>query len=128
MRDDPVRAKRESKTVDFKAAFDPDRVSDWCELIKDVVAMANSGGGTILLGVNNDGTCTADANALKILQTDPAVITDKIAKYTSVQFDAFTIAGGRRGGRQIAVFRVGHADLPMIFEKPGTYSVDASKQ
>src|ERR1700745_3001494 len=48
MRENPASAKRESKTVDFKTAFDPDRASDWCELIKDMVAVANSGGGTIL--------------------------------------------------------------------------------
>jgi len=50
-----VSAKRESKAVDFKRSFDPASVAEWCELIKDIVAMANSGGGTILIGVNNDG-------------------------------------------------------------------------
>lgn len=29
---------------------------DWCELIKDIVAMANSGGGRIAIGANDDGT------------------------------------------------------------------------
>ncbi|CAN5508248.1 hypothetical protein BH20VER3_BH20VER3_19370 [soil metagenome] len=53
--------------------------------------MANSGGGTILIGVADDGQSAADSAALKILQTDPAKITDKIAKYTGVQFDSFTV-------------------------------------
>src|SRR5437764_9516928 len=87
----PANAKNESKSVDFKSAFDPDRSADWCELLKDVVAMANSGGGTILIGVTDDGQCTSGSGALKILQTDPAKVTDKIAKYTAVQFDFFTI-------------------------------------
>jgi hypothetical protein len=127
-RENPVGAKRESKTVDFKAMFDPDQASDWCELIKDVVAMANSGGGTILIGVANDGTCSGDAAALKILQTDPAVVTDKIAKYTGIQFDAFTMAQAKRRTKQVAVISVGRAELPMVFEKPGTYSIDAKQQ
>jgi len=39
-----LRAKRESKYVDFKRKFDPANPGEWCELIKDMVAMANSGG------------------------------------------------------------------------------------
>lgn len=39
-----LRAKRESKYVDFKRQFDPASAGEWCEIIKDVVAMANSGG------------------------------------------------------------------------------------
>ncbi|SRR5216684_7932635 len=46
----------ESATLDFKANLNPDSTQDWCELVKDIVAMANSGGGTIVFGVNDDGT------------------------------------------------------------------------
>lgn len=68
----PANAKSESKSLDFKSAFDPDRPADWCELLKDIVAMANSGGGTILIGVADDGQPLGGSGALKILQTDPA--------------------------------------------------------
>ena len=128
MRQNPVGANRESKTVDFKVKFHPDLPSDWCELIKDIVAMANSGGGTILIGVGNDGTATGDAAALKVLEIDPAVVTDKIAKYTGVQFDAFTMAKAKRAGKQIAVITIGATELPLVFEKPGTYSINARQQ
>lgn len=53
-----LSAKRESKTVDFKSSFDPESNGDWCELIKDFVAIANSGGGVILIGVADDGTAS----------------------------------------------------------------------
>src|SRR5438093_12396899 len=92
----PANAKNESKSVDFKSAFDPDCAADWCELLKDVVAMANSGGGPILIGVADDGQCTGRLSALKILQTDPAKITDKIALHTAVQCDAVTVNVLRR--------------------------------
>lgn len=49
-------AEKESAELDFKAAFDTTAPQDWCELIKDIVAMANSGGGLIVFGVNDDGT------------------------------------------------------------------------
>jgi hypothetical protein len=128
MRINPVSAKRESKTVDFKVSFDPDRASDWCELIKDIVAMANSGGGTILIGVNDRGDCTGDEAALKVMNNDPAKITDKIAKYTGMQFDAFAIDRCKRRGRWVAAITVGQSNPPLVFEKPGTYALEDGKQ
>ena len=100
MRTAALTAKRESKGVDFKRSFDQDNPGEWCELLKDVVAMANSGGGSILIGVNNDGTPSRDASVARVLEIDPAVITDKIAKYTSVQFDGVSLAEAQRGRRQ----------------------------
>lgn len=123
----PNNAKAESREVDFKATFDPDQRGSWCELIKDIVAMANSGGGTILFGVDDDGTVVDDESALKILEVDPATFTDKIARFTGTQFDSFTIALGKRSGQKIAILTIGIADLPMIFEKEGSYSLPSSK-
>jgi len=40
-----LTAKRESKSVEFKETFDPTSPGDWCEVVKDIVAIANSGGG-----------------------------------------------------------------------------------
>ncbi len=48
------KADNETAGLDFKAAFDPKAAQDWCELIKDVVAMANSGGGIVVFGINDD--------------------------------------------------------------------------
>jgi predicted HTH transcriptional regulator len=41
--------KVESDKVDFKEIFSISSKADWCELIKDIVAMANSGGGILLI-------------------------------------------------------------------------------
>ena len=78
-------AENESAELDFKAAFDPTAAQDWCELIKDIVAIANSGGGSILVGVGDNGNCCGPAASSELLALDPAVITDKIAKYTGTQ-------------------------------------------
>lgn len=45
-------AECETAQVDFKAGFGPNSNQEWCELLKDVVAMANSGGGCIIIGRN----------------------------------------------------------------------------
>lgn len=128
MSDKAIFAKRESKSVDFKRSFDPDGASDWCELIKDLVAMANSGGGTILIGVDNNGSCSGDPSVQKVLALDPAVITDKVSKYVGVQFDSFVINEGERDGLRIALLTVGASLTPLVFQKPGTYSTGGGKQ
>ena len=45
----------ETTNVDFKSSFDPGATRDWLELIKDIVSFANSGGGHILVGLDDDG-------------------------------------------------------------------------
>lgn len=45
-----LATKRESKHVEFKQTFNPSLPGEWCELIKDIVAIANSGGGIIVFG------------------------------------------------------------------------------
>jgi hypothetical protein len=75
------QAKRESKYVDFKESFDPADKGEWCELLKDLVAMANSGGGIVVVGWNDKGQHSGKpVNA--VLDLDPATITDKFVKYT----------------------------------------------
>lgn len=85
-------ARRESKNIDFKGDFDTTSQRDWCEIIKDIVAMANSGGGIILFGVKGDGK-KSDFDLNAIFDYDAADITNKIFKYTGTQFADFEITG-----------------------------------
>ena len=39
----------ETASLDFKSEFNPNSNQDWCEVIKDIAAIANSGGGIIKL-------------------------------------------------------------------------------
>jgi hypothetical protein len=128
MIDRALAAKRESKTVDFKRSFDVEAAADWCEIVKDLVAMANSGGGVILIGVEDDGSLAPAGSASAILSLDPASITDKVAKYTGIQFDGFNITEGVRHGHGVGVIAVDAAPRPLVFEKPGTYPIDERKQ
>lgn len=56
-----LAAKRESKYIEFKDNLDPNSPGDWCEIVKDIVAMANSGGGVIVFGLDSSGVPTRTA-------------------------------------------------------------------
>jgi hypothetical protein len=120
-------SEKESADLDLKAGFDPAANQDWCELVKDIVAMANSGGGLIIFGVNDDGTAAkGDLNPL--LAIDPAKIADKIRKYTDQHFDAFSLVPSTRQGEPVAALVVGPVFLPIVFTDPGTYDIGGGKQ
>src|SRR5262245_57026612 len=95
----------ESADLDFKSSFDTSAPQDWCELIKDIVAMANSGGGIIVIGVNDDGT-PATADLKEVTALDAAIIVDKIKKYTDQHVAGFSLVSSSRRGWPIAVLLV----------------------
>jgi hypothetical protein len=120
-------ARRESKYVEFKERFNPEEAQDCCEIIKDIVAIANSGGGCILFGVKKDGS-PSDWDRSPLCSLDPAQLTDKIAAYTGEQFSEFEIQEIDRGSHPIAVMIVRAVHIPLIFTQPGTYNVGGGKQ
>lgn len=122
-----LTAKRESKYVDFKASLAFSQPSAWCEIVKDIIAMANSGGGVILIGLNNKGNPTG-FDPTPVLDVDEAVMTDRIHKYTGVHFDAFTISEEKKSGNRLVAIFVEGVSIPIVFTKPGTYAVSDNKQ
>ncbi len=125
--DTVVSARRESRSIDFKERFDPRMDLEWVELIKDIVAMANSGGGAIAIGVRDDGS-PSGADVSAVIQVDLAVLGDKIFKYTHDHFTSIAIREAIREGAPIAVIQVGRAESPIVFAKPGTYAVGPNSQ
>ncbi|HVF60961.1 MAG TPA: RNA-binding domain-containing protein [Thermoanaerobaculia bacterium] len=115
-----LTAPRERKYVDFKAKLDLGNLGDVCEIVKDIVAMANSGGGVILVGVANNGSPT-DFDPTDLLAHDPAKLIDQLAKYTGRQFAEWEIGEAERQDRRIAVVLIQDAGMPMVFTKAGTY-------
>lgn len=120
-------ARKESRRVDFKESFDFNSSRDKCEIIKDIVAMANSGGGYILIGIKDDGTLSG-FDVTSIIDLDPAKITDQIAKYTSEHFCDFEVYEAYRNGQKIAVLAIKGNPIPMIFTSPGNYDIGGGKQ
>jgi len=123
-----LRAVNETARIDFKRDFDPNLKREWVEIIKDIVAMANSGGGIIIFGVDNHGNNVVDFDADAVAGIDPADVTNKINKYTGYQFGDFQIIKRERVGKEIVLFVIGKTDIPMVFSSPGTYSVENGKQ
>lgn len=122
-----VNASRESKQVEFKGAFDPSSAGDWCEVIKDVVAIANSGGGIIIFGLNNDGT-RSEMVVDPICQIDLADIANKVTKYTGWVDPQIELCEIERGRFRLPAFVIGSAGFPLAFERPGTYQTEGGKQ
>ena len=91
--------------------------------------MANSGGGEIIIGANDDGTPSGhDVSAARKL--DAADVANKIKSYTSEPFADVRVERGTREGNEIAVLVIGPADFPLAFTRPGTYPDprDSAKQ
>jgi hypothetical protein len=125
--DKSLNAKRESKSIEFKQQFDKESSQDWCELLKDIIAIANSGGGVILIGVDNRGS-PINADVSSIIDLDPADLGDKIFSYTSTNSAQVRILEASKGAAAIAVIRVGAADTPIVFSRAGTYAIAGGKQ
>jgi len=100
---------------------------DWLELIKDIVAMANSGGGTIVVGVYDNGQ-PATSELSGVLELDPAVVTDKIFSCTGDHFDGVAIEEGRRLKHKVAIMKIEAADAPLVFIRHGAYVAPNGKQ
>jgi hypothetical protein len=112
--------KKETKTIEFKQSIDTTSTADWCEIIKDIVAFANSGGGIILFGVTNEGK-KAQFNSRDILSYDTADITNKVFKHTGTQFDNFELIEVKRKNYSIAALLIHETFPPMVFINNGTY-------
>ncbi len=82
--------------------------------------MANSGGGVILIGVNDDGSIS-NANVSPVLSYDPADLTNKMFSYTGRHFSAFKITPVQKSGMTIAAIQIGRISIPLVFTSPGNY-------
>lgn len=125
--DKGLKAKRESKYVDFKCSFNPEDAGEWCELLKDIVAMANSGGGVIVIGMENGGLPSGE-DVTAVLGLDQATIVDKIRKYTGQSFAGVEVHQAAKEGQTVAALEISAVDIPMIFQNVGTYQVGPKKQ
>jgi len=120
-------AQKETEDIEFKEKFDINSHQDWCEIIKDIIAIANSGEGCIIFGIKDDAT-PSGFNITHLLKTDPSKITDQIVKYTGLQFSAFDIQKIKIKGRDVVALIIGRSPFPIVFINPGTYDIGKGKQ
>ncbi|MEO0915731.1 MAG: ATP-binding protein, partial [Pseudomonadota bacterium] len=49
-------AKTEDEQVEFKREFAPEKRAEfWSEIVKDIIAIANTNGGAIVFGIEDNG-------------------------------------------------------------------------
>lgn len=123
-----INSKSETAKIDFKLKFETSSTQDWCEIIKDIVAISNSGGGCIIIGLQDDATLVPDFLINGNFDLDPAVITDKIYKYTSIQLGGFRVTEFDYSGYILNVIHIPDSNIPIPFNKPGTYGTIDGKQ
>jgi hypothetical protein len=124
-RADPVAAAlaatRESKAVALKPQVSSKEPKAWLELVRDVVAMANSGGGTIVVGVDRTGTPTGWRSE-RFLRLGGGELLVAVAHHVGEPFDDIRVTPATKRGHRIAVIRVGpRSGSPLVFEKAGTH-------
>ena len=119
-------ARRESRSVEFKESFIPTDPRQSLEVLKDIVAIANSGGGTLAVGINNTGEASG-SDVKPVLDHDHAKYSDLIRKYTLQNYTDFEVVEAEKDGYPVAIFLINSPDYPLIFEKVGTCPVENSK-
>src|SRR5213595_2873863 len=95
-----ANATRSSKRVALRESV------DYVELVRDLAAMANSGGGVIVL----EGAAGADEE----------LIHEELARYAEPEFEGFTVERLTRGGRPATAVVVEEVrNTPLVFTRQG---------
>jgi hypothetical protein len=101
-----AEAKRSSKRVELVERFDPQAPGVWVELVRDVAALANSGGGVVVLSGD----------------VEEERLHEELARYAEPEFEAFELHDITRARRQAtAVVVEGVANTPLVFTRTGRY-------
>lgn len=118
--EDYLSRTSESEDVEFKSSICIANQKHRVEIIKEIVAIANSGGGCIIFGVDDRGMPTED-DIDSIKNWDPADITNQIYKYTHTNFGGFEKISKEKGGIEILLLLIHGVDVPMVFTNDGKY-------
>ena len=103
-----AEAKRSSKRVELKESFDAGAPGDWLELVTDVAAMANSGGGVVVVRSG--------------IPLEEELLHEQLVRYTEPDFEAFELYDLVRGGRPATAIAVeSAAGTPLMFTRAGRY-------
>lgn len=96
---------RESAKLDFKRGYDPSSTAEKVEIVKDLVAMANTAGGYIVVGVADDGTLIGLSHADSQV-IDEATVRAQVAGYTAASIPLFVDNKVEDDGKRYVVITV----------------------
>lgn len=115
----PARSKLECVHFELKREFCPNSRA-WAELAKDIVAMANSGGGVVLFGVDDDGTRRGLPESL-LPVLDAAKVTDQLRRKAPSASVSTTYFEWTYYRRRYGVLVVQPLRVPLVFDKEWGY-------
>lgn len=109
-----LAAKGEGRTIEFKkkAAF-PEKI------VKEVIALANTEGGNLLIGVDDDGTVSGQRFIIEEIFVMEKAIRELI--FPELSYEVFTIKLSEKKG--VAVFRI-----PLSSDRPHFLKEKEKKQ
>jgi len=100
-----AQAKRSSRRIELKDEFDSQADGHLVEMVRDVAALANSGGGVVVL--------------VGVREVDEELIHEQLATYAEPEFEAFAIERITRGNRPAIAIVVEGAANPLVFTRQG---------
>jgi hypothetical protein len=123
-----VSAPRESKAVAFRRAFGEADTGAWLGLLRDIAALANSGGGVVVVGMARDGR-PSEWDPATFLATGATRLTDAFAEYAGEAVDGFEVTPVNKGPCPLAAVLV-HARIgsPIVFQKAGDHGDESRRQ
>jgi hypothetical protein len=111
----------ESEFVDYKRDYSPEKKSAfWAEIVKDIVAFANTKGGVLVFGLEDDGTDSL-VDCSNLLRLDQAALVDQVRKYTDHNHSGLHISEIHIRDTVKPCIVVEPISIPLVFTRVGTY-------
>lgn len=121
----PASSTAECVHFDQKRGFAPGP-REWAELAKDVASMANSGGGVLLFGIEDDGTRVGlDTSLLGLL--DPAKVVDQLRRKAPAAAVASTYHEVSYYRKTYGALVVQPLRVPLVFDTEWGYNDDTGR-
>lgn len=117
----------ESSHVEFKSIVAIQGKESWCEIIKDIVAVSNSGGGKIYFGCSDSGCRVNIEDDAKVSVPDPADIVNHIGSYTNSTTPNIIVDVASDHDSWYWVVTVSESNSPIVFDREGSYSTGSGK-
>jgi hypothetical protein len=120
--------RSESAKLDYKREYDPTNQKHKVEVARDIVGMANTAGGFLLVGVEDDGTpCGLLDGQLDAL--DESVLRQQVGSYIGVSLPLFIRKDVERDGKRFALITVLRSQhVPVVMERDGQYPLGDPKK
>lgn len=123
-----ITRKRESAKLDYKATYDPQRTRDVVELAKDVVAMANTAGGYMVIGVDDAGE-EIGLSEDEAARMDEATLRAQVGGFIGTALELFVDRAVVLQDKRYAIITVLRSPRsPVVFERIGQYQKNAKAE